>query len=319
MDFHPDPRAVCGEDGGVLHDIAPGVRRMTLPLSLSAPDHIHCFLLDMPGGTSLLVDTGMRGSEAALRAGLEAAGSAPDRVLITHGHIDHWGLASTITHEVLAHPTTASSLDFSYQRDNVFGEHDDGIIEPETVAAAFRAFRTLSVGEPPRVRAIDDGDTIGDWKVVWTPGHDPGHICLFREADGVLLCGDALLPDNTPNIQPAAGRPDALGDFFASLDRLSGLPVTLVLPSHGEPYVDHVGRAAALRAFHQRRLERIVAELGRAPRTVGELSRVIFPVREGPVDDMLADMETLAHLDHLRLDAKAQRGDDHRWSEAAAA
>lgn len=301
-----------------MRTVAPGVKRITLPLALSSPDHVHCFVLDMPDDGPLLVDTGMRGSEEALRLGLEDAGEWPARVLVTHGHVDHWGLAATLTDQVLAHSAVRGSLDFDRQRDNVFGEHDVGVLTAETVKMAFAAFQRMIVGKPPAVDPIEDGQMLGDWEVVWTPGHDPGHVCLFREADGVLICGDSLLPDNTPNIQPAAGRQDSLADFLGSLARLAALPVQWVLPSHGEPYRDHAGRARELIEFHEARLANILTELEGGPRTVEEIARVIFPERDGPIDDMLADMETLAHLDHLRIKTVARRGSDHRWEREVA-
>lgn len=290
--------------------------RLTLPLPITTPDHIHCYLLDVEGwDVPLLVDTGMQGSEQALRAGLDEAGVTPDTVLVTHGHVDHWGLAATLTDEVLGHEALRACLTMDPDDDAVFGEHDHGVLSAETVALAFREFNRMTAGSPS-VRVVADGDRIGEWRVVWTPGHDPAHICLFRERDGVLVSGDALLPDTTPNIQPTAGREDALGDYLATLRRLAGLPIRLVLPSHGEPYEDHRGRAHALTDFHARRLQTILSELDGPPRAVGDLARTLFKVREGPIDDMLADMETLAHLDHLRLQDLVQRLPDHRWSLA---
>lgn len=313
MDFH-DALATDADLGSAsVSRVADGVVRLTLPLPITTPDHIHCFLLDVEGwDVPLLVDTGMRGSEQALTAALEEAGVTPDSVLVTHGHVDHWGLAATLTDEVLGHAALRACLSMDPDDDAVFGEHDHGILSAETVALAFREFKRMTVGTPT-VREVADGDHIGEWRVVWTPGHDPAHICLFRERDGVLVSGDALLPDTTPNIQPTAGREDALGDYLATLRRLAEMPIRLVLPSHGEPYGDHRGRAEVLMEFHARRLRAILSELNGPPRTVDELARTLFKTREGAIDDMLADMETLAHLDHLRLKGLVKRLPDHRW------
>ncbi len=292
--------------------VAPGVMRITLPLPFTTPDHIHCYLLDIDGWDGpLLVDTGMRGSEAALASCLQDAGGPPAGVLVTHSHVDHWGLAATLTDEVYGHEALAALLAMDLDS-GVFGEHDHGVLSAETVATAFHLFRKMTVGQP-RVRPVEDGDVLGEWRIVWTPGHDPAHISLFRDRDGVLISGDALLPDATPNIQPAAGREDSLADYLATLARLSALPVSLVLPSHGEPYTDHRGRAGELTAFHAKRLRTILHELRHGPLAVGDLARTLFVVRESAIDDMLADMETLAHLDNLRLKGLVLRRPDHRW------
>jgi glyoxylase-like metal-dependent hydrolase (beta-lactamase superfamily II) len=258
----------------------------------------------------------MRGSESALTDGLARLRATPHQVLVTHGHIDHWGLAATLTDEVLGHAALRPSLALADGPAILDLEADEHSLSAEALANAFRQFERMTVGVPASVQEVEDGDRIGEWQVIWTPGHDPGHICLFRECDGVLICGDALLPDTTPNIQPTAQRDDALADFLATLARLEAMPVSLVLPSHGEPYTDHAARAKELTAFHARRLDDVLAVLDEGSRSLREVAATLFKSREGPIDDMLADMETLAHLDHLRLRGAVRRLSDGRWSHA---
>ena len=153
----------------------------------------------------------------------------------------------------------------------------------------------------PEIEPIADGDHIGDWEVLWTPGHDPGHVCLFRSSDGVLISGDLLLPDYTPNIQPDPSGRDALADFLASLDRIAQLPVTLVLPAHGAPYRDAKRRVRELRQHHAARLDTLRDAVRAGLHTLPELSAAAFGAHhDAPADRMLAAMETYAHLDHLR-------------------
>jgi glyoxylase-like metal-dependent hydrolase (beta-lactamase superfamily II) len=289
------------------------VRRFTVPLAMPSPDHLHVHVLDTPDG-ELLVDCGALGSEAALEAGLAAFGARPRRLLITHAHVDHWGIATTLIEPVLAHPGVLSS--FAFLSDEGEGLYDT----PEFRAAMDSAFSGLTamVAGIPKIEPLSDGDRIGDWQVLHTPGHDPGHVCLFREHDGVLLCGDVLLPGYTPNIQPAPDGSDALADFLASLERLGAMPIKLVLPSHGEPYTDAPARARELLAHHRARLDALRAAMRAGSASLRDLRNATFRLQDrGRGDRMLAAMETFAHLEHLRRTGEAHMTQDGSWSLAA--
>jgi glyoxylase-like metal-dependent hydrolase (beta-lactamase superfamily II) len=299
---------------------APGVRRFTVPLAFPSPDHLHVHVLDTPEG-ELLIDCGARGSEDALAAGMQALQANPQRVLITHAHIDHWGLATTLTDTVLAHPGCTSTFEYVRTRD-AGGMLDDagGLVDDAYRAALDSAFTGMEqlVAGVPAIEPLEDGQLIGDWQVIWTPGHDPGHICLFRASDGVLLCGDVLLPGFTPNIQPSADGSDALADFLASLRALAALPITLVLPAHGEPYADAANRAQELLAHHEQRLEKLRDAMRAGTTTLRDLRNATFRMEGSDRGDrMLAAMETYAHLEHLRRLGQAQMTGEGDWSLAA--
>jgi glyoxylase-like metal-dependent hydrolase (beta-lactamase superfamily II) len=270
-------------------EIATGVWRFTVPLAMPTPDHLHVHVLRLLGH-DLIVDTGARGSEKALKAGLAATAPRAPRVLITHGHVDHWGLATTLSPTVLAHPGCEMSLRFA--ADGPPEAHlRPGWAEADGMRRAFAGFSKLIAGVP-EIEPI---------------------------ADGVLLCGDLLLPGYTPNIQPSFDGTDALGDFLASLARIEKLPVKLVLPAHGEPYTDAAGRARELRDHHLRRLSQLVDAVASGVGDVAELSRQLFgsAVSDSPPDRMLAAMETYAHLEHLRRQGRTATDDDGRWLAVA--
>lgn len=305
-------RADIGLD---LYEAARGIQRFTVPLALPSPDHLHVHLLDTAAGT-LLVDCGARGSEDALHAGLRAAGGDPELVLITHGHVDHWGLASSLSDRVLAHPGVRSSLRFAADGSGPAGI--EGWPDAREMIEAFAGFGELITGVP-EVEPIADGDRIGDWTVLWTPGHDPGHVCLYRDSDGVLLCGDLLLPGFTPNIQPSLDDSDALAEFFVSLDRVATLPVSLVLPAHGAPYTDAAGRARELRAHHLARLDVLRRALRDGLTEIAQLRAAAFGSKLTTRGDLiLAAMETYAHLEHLRRLGDANVDTHQRWTPAHA-
>ncbi|UJA21666.1 MBL fold metallo-hydrolase [Thermoleophilia bacterium SCSIO 60948] len=310
------PRAVQLPATAGIEEPADGVVRITIPLALRSPDHISCYVLRLAGG-DLLVDTGMLGSESALDAGLAQAGVTPERVLVTHGHIDHWGLATRFADTVLAHPGCRSSFAFAADvGEGVGASGGEGLPDRAAMERVFARYRSMVTGVPARAD-LADGDLIDGWRVLWTPGHAPGHVCLLREADGVLLAGDHLLPGFTPNVQPSPERADALADFLSSLDRVRDLDVSLVLPSHGEPYRDAAGRAAELRIHHEQRLHQLEAVLAAGPRPLGTLTEEIFGDLVTGEDRMLADMETYAHLEYLRVRDRVRRDESGTWARAA--
>lgn len=286
-----------GDAGLHVDEPAPGVQRFTVPLALGAPDHLNVHVLDIDG-RALVVDTGAKGSEAALHAGLAAAGTHDPQVLVTHGHLDHWGIATDITSAVHAHPEIERT--FAVARGEPVAASGPQAIDHAAFTEAFAGFTKL-VGDVPAIMPLADGQTVGDWTVLHTPGHDPAHVCLYRGKDRVLLCGDLLLPDHTPNVQPAWGDADALAQFLASLRRVAELPIDLVLPAHGAPYSDARGRAQELLTHHARRLDLLREAIAGDPAPLSTLSTATFGKRAtGRVDRMLALMETYAHLDHLR-------------------
>jgi glyoxylase-like metal-dependent hydrolase (beta-lactamase superfamily II) len=161
----------------------------------------------------------------------------------------------------------------------------------------------------PSVR-LDDAETMTfgrrEWVAVHTPGHTPDHLCLYDPAGGVLLSGDHVLPTITPHISGLDAGRDPLAAFVESLDKVTRLEgVGHVLPAHGHPFTDLRGRVDDINRHHHERLERLagfMAEAGEA--SVVALSQQLFrPQVWGP----MAESETYAHLEHMRLAGTATR------------
>jgi glyoxylase-like metal-dependent hydrolase (beta-lactamase superfamily II) len=172
---------------------------------------------------------------------------------------------------------------------------------------ARRWFRTPR----PTIRVADDDTTMlagREWFGVLTPGHTADHLCLFDPEGGVLLSGDHVLPTITPHISGMVSD-DSLEDYIRSLDRVLQLDtVHTVLPAHGHPFTTLDTRVAEIKQHHDDRLERlreISHEMGEA--SVRDLSRALFaPSAWGS----LAESETYAHLEHLRLAGMAERREE---------
>jgi glyoxylase-like metal-dependent hydrolase (beta-lactamase superfamily II) len=187
---------------------------------------------------------------------------------------------------------------------------------PLRVRARWRLLRWLGGPIVPVIsHPVEHGDVLElagrEWFVVHTPGHTADHFCLHDPETGTLLAGDHVLPTITPHISGISTSPDPLSSFFYSLDRVAEISgVKRVLPAHGHPFADLRARTQAIKRHHHERLERvrqISREIG--PATVEEFSRNLFQPRSW---GSMAESETYAHLEHLRLAGNAERRTDAR-------
>ncbi len=300
--------------------------------------HVNCYALEDERGWTV-VDPGLPGPKSwkAMEQRFAAAGFHKmdvHTVVVTHSHIDHLGGSGRLRAAAGASVVSSKSFRTWWDPD----DHDDpdaweGVEfdadrhpwdrttpwggqhprPPFKVRAKYKLLRPFMrrffPTPSPSVR-LDDAETIRlgrrEWVAVHTPGHTPDHLCLFDPDGGVLLSGDHVLPSITPHISGVDAGPDPLSAFEASLDKVKELDgVRHVLPAHGHPFTDLVGRVDDIRRHHEERLGRLksfMEELGAA--TVVDLSHRLFrPQVWGP----MAESETYAHLEHLRLAGEAER------------
>ena len=149
-----------------------------------------------------------------------------------------------------------------------------------------------------------------EWFVVHAPGHTEDHIWLHNREDGLFLAGDHVLTSITPHISGLSTFDDPLKKFFDSLDQVAALPdVQQALPAHGHPFTDLAGRALDIKRHHDARLERVreISRMLGGPGTVKDFSQQLFKQRSwGP----MAESETYAHLEHMRILGNAERTSD---------
>jgi glyoxylase-like metal-dependent hydrolase (beta-lactamase superfamily II) len=296
-------------------DLANGIRRATFSLPFGI-DHVHCYLLPASGGWTL-VDTGLGtpAAEERWRPVLDELDGPLQRIVVTHMHPDHVGGARDVA-DLTGAPVLQGREDYA-QCVSAWGERNPqrfldywiahGMPEHE-VAGMVRESGRLSdavhwVRDPQLVEA---GDEIDGWRVEVLRGHADGHIVLLR--DGVMIAGDTLLMGITPAIglYPNS-RPDPLGDYLETLERIIELDPRIAYAGHKEPIDDPAGRAREIIAHHHERLNGTAAALDGQPLSAYEVSLTLFERELSPTLRRFATAESLAHLERLVHEGRAER------------
>ncbi len=289
------------------------------------------YVADAPNEPLTLIDTGPRTAETrtALETGLAQLGHALadlERIVITHAHADHFGLAGDLVDlshaQVLTHPWNIPALgdyEADRQRRVVFYA---GLMRRAAVpTTAMAAVRLVTEGMERFARpvhitvSLDESDTLRlagcDWQVLHTPGHAAGLICLYDPQRRTLVSSDHLLADisSNPVVEPPPpGHTERLRSlvlYEASLQRVAAMDIAQALPSHGPIVHDVAGLVRQRLEFHERRLERVLDAIGNGARTTWDVTQVLFPDKS-PLDTFLAVSEVIGHLDLLEMRGKIE-------------
>jgi glyoxylase-like metal-dependent hydrolase (beta-lactamase superfamily II) len=297
-----------------IQEPVPGLRLITLPLPFEL-EHVHVALAPLEEGY-LLVDTGMAGNRsfATLESALAGLGVAWPQIRIvvaTHIHPDHIGSAPKVI--------AASGAKFFMHRAEF--DYLNSILAGDTpwVDAAFteggvppeqwdpiRSSLTGMRGALPAIQPdglLDGGEefvtALGAMRIIPTPGHSAGHVCLYWPGPKLLYAADHMIETITPNIAWMPGR-DMLGEYLESLARVEALDVDLVVSSHGKPFANHRAWIAATRDHHENRCREIRRRLSAGPRTAHQLVPLVWNKDFSSFHFYFALFEVLAHLEFMR-------------------
>jgi glyoxylase-like metal-dependent hydrolase (beta-lactamase superfamily II) len=309
---------------------ATGVTRVPVPVGVNNIESVNVYVL-ADGDRVTLVDCGIwraddDGGVGALEQGLQSAGYAlrdVSRVIVTHAHIDHYGLAGRILEltgaelwmhamtdldcEKYRHPDTARARRRDTYEDH--GVQADEIARIADTLGRWQPFLYSVVEASTRLRG---GETIRvgarDLQVLHTPGHSLGHVCLWSPADGLLFSGDHLLPGVTPPVTFERGfDADPLRSYLDSLAVIAACAPRLVLPGHGNPFGEGARRAESIRRNKLRRAESIRRMVGESPCTVTEIADRLVAKAVMSFQRNLALSETLVHVALLRWSGQVER------------
>jgi glyoxylase-like metal-dependent hydrolase (beta-lactamase superfamily II) len=271
-----------------------------------------------------LIDTGPYTEEAisALREGLSRLGHglhAIERVVLTHAHADHYGLA-----RLVAEASGAEVFIHEWDAPMVIGPDDRAIFKHLLVEAGVpqEALDRMDLGSGryrqyeqklDSVQVLKDEDEIlfdrESLVVVHTPGHTPGSICLLRASSRMMVSGDTILKNITPNpvlnpdpVDPAR-RFQSLGEYLVSLARIKSIAPTLLKGGHGDDVADYDEYFNRLYHFTRVRQSKLLSLLPPSGTTAWDASLTLFPGAKGE-NRFLALSETIAHLDFAVAEGK---------------
>jgi glyoxylase-like metal-dependent hydrolase (beta-lactamase superfamily II) len=314
-----------------------GVYRIPVPVPFAqAGGPVNVYLLELADGDLLEIDAALETPEAlaALEAGFAAAGRRFDevrRIILTHGHVDHFGAARYIQERhggllpVAVHAADRATVadDGPRWRDvePIFDAYLQRLGVPATALPEIGVAGEHSLAFNRRISGptpLMPGEVILTrhlaLEVLAMPGHTPGCVCLLDRTHGLLFSGDHLLERVSPNplmdLGPD-GTPQSWKPLLAYLDSLArtrALDARVILPGHGAPFDGHRALVDTLVGFYARRQAKLRKLLAAGPRTGLELMLGLFGWAE-PRDYFLAMSETVANLDALEARGQVVRED----------
>ena len=287
-----------------------GVHQLRIPFPEGIDRFTNAYVIEGNRG-SILVDCGWDSSEAVWAFREELRGERLsfediNWVVVTHVHPDHFGLASKLRElcgaKIIMHRADAELIHSRYVDFAALAEATEKVllshgVPPEDASemreASAWAAQFVTAIEPDML--VEDGDTVSNGtfqlEVLHTPGHTPGHICLYDPRKRRLFCGDAVLFDAVPQVglHPQSGN-DPAGDFVESLDYIGQKSVSFVFPGHG-PVFNSLGiRTEEILRLLGARQQQILHVLEEGLKTAYEVTRAL----PWKVDGTDADFATLS-------------------------
>jgi len=312
------------------------IHAIAIPMP-ETPDLITANAYAVGEGPITLIDTGPKfhGSLEFIKKRLRIEGfdfNDIERIIITHGHIDHFGLAASICKgaghpvECCIHAEDKRQLSSENFQEQMLSKEAEGFMamagmpqkEIEKTKERFQLFKAL--GDPlNEVSLMEEGDEfIGNGYhlcVIHTPGHSPGSCCLYESFQKILFSGDHIIKHISPNPLVAIARDtlrnphyQSLKEYLNSLDKLRDFDVRFVFPGHGEYMQDLSGIISTYKIHHRVRMDLVWKALKKQSRSLYNLIDDVFPFV--PTNDVfLAISEIFVHLEILINEGRAVLAD----------
>jgi glyoxylase-like metal-dependent hydrolase (beta-lactamase superfamily II) len=306
--------------------VTDGIHRLAIPTPFRV-GAVNCYLIDDDPLT--LVDTGPNSGNSlvALEQALGEHGRRVEdleRIVITHQHTDHLGLVGILADRSGAPVCALAELAPVVEEFGAHAERNDELAEalmlrhgiPRDVVSALRAVSRAYrgwAGSAPVGQLLHDGGELGfagrTFAVQHRPGHSPSDTVFYDAEHGVLLAGDHLIKHISSNPlisrplggrsgEPGDGRPRALVMYMESLRLTRELPLSVVLPGHGDAFGDHTALIDERFELHERRARKIAGLIAEQPRSAHEIAQAIWG-NVAVTQAYLTLCEVLGHVDLL--------------------
>ncbi|MFO7558951.1 MAG: MBL fold metallo-hydrolase [Desulfobacterales bacterium] len=305
-------------------EIFPGIYRITLPLPGDKPGPVSAYLF--VGEKTSLLDTGTARASIKLQKAFQELDIHPEeirQVIISHGHMDHYGSASWVVSasggkaKVFAHKSDSRRIETG---SDVSGKTYHHFLRLMGVPCRHRyGLRILQLifGSMAKNCRVDrhfiknEMIQIGNYegRIIFTPGHTKGSICIFLENEGLLFSGDHILSHITPNalimLQEGYDLPERLSqkEFYESVEKIERLKPGKIYPAHGPTISDLSAVADMYRRSFDEREKRIFSIIEKKEISVYQIARELFPnmnTRRLPLEIFLSISEVFSHLQMLR-------------------
>ncbi|MEJ2586637.1 MAG: MBL fold metallo-hydrolase [Deltaproteobacteria bacterium] len=311
----------------MCEEILPDLFRVKIPLPESPLKYLNSYII-RDTDRSMIIDTGLNRKECleAMIAGLRKIGVQLKNsdIFITHLHADHFGLVTKLAKDT-------SQIYFSRPEKELMESWEGfgAMIEyaakngfpKDQLQSAMDKHPGAKYGSDwiPEMKLLDDDDSIHvgryNFKCISTPGHTMGHICLYEPNKKILVAGDHILIDITPNIQCWSDIQNPLKQYLASLEKVAGLKVDLILPGHRRLITKNQNdRIAELKQHHKHRLNEVLTILKRGPLNAFQVaSRMSWDLKVDSWDRFpvaqrwFATGEAISHLRYLEEAGKLFR------------
>ena len=330
----------------MVEQMLPDIFRIEIPLPKNPLKSLNSYLV-RGKERSLIIDTGMNrpACREAMFADLDTLKVDLNKTdfFVTHLHADHLGqvgdLATESSKVYFSETETRVVEQGKNNREERFQKFFDFYVANgfprEELEKAFQNHPgyLYSTKREIEFSTLSDGDTLevgnSSFRGVATPGHSPGHMCLYEPDRKILLSGDHILFDITPNITWWPDLPNSLAAYYESLEKVGRLEVDHVLPGHRAVIGNHRSRIAELKEHHGQRLGEALTALEEGAKTAWDVAPgLTWDVGFGawprfpPIQKWFALGETIAHLNYLEGKGRAQKktaGGQVRYAPAAAA
>jgi len=315
------PSELATQPIGEAAAVAENVWQLKLPVPFPLR-FVSVYLVEGDDGWTL-VDAGYDypPARAAWESGAGAVGCGLGRdvarIVVTHFHPDHIGAARWLQERTGA-LVCMMEREIPFSR-KLWGSLETGPFQdylvrhgmPRDAAGEAAAVVRYALPLPEEMVPLRPGEklTMGDGaaRVVHAPGHADNQMVLHDEARGILFAADHLLLGITPNVGLwPESEPHPLARYLESLENMRGLGADLILPGHGSAFHDLDGRIRELISHHEERLDAMREAITDRPKTPYEVSRIVFRGALTLHQRCFALAETLAHLDHLALEERAE-------------
>jgi len=302
----------------MTEELLPNLFRIKIPLPENPLKYLNSYVI-MGSERNLIIDTGLNRKECldAMHTGLRELNLDLEETdfFITHLHADHFGLVSKLvaaTRKTYFNRPDTEIIEAWEGWETMINYGGQNGFPKDALRAALNSHPgyKFSSSWVPELSILRDDDTItiGDYrfKCIETPGHTRGHTCLYEPRKKILISGDHILSDITPNIQCWSDQEDPLKNYLASLDKVHQLDVDLVLPGHRRVFRNLRERIAELKKHHRNRAEEVLVILSKGPRNAFQVASEMtwdisyesweqFPLSQ----KWFATGEAIAHLRYL--------------------